>query len=112
MEPELPEVRAVRRSAAEEVDRLLDRLPVVVFRTDAAGNWSYLNRAWTAITGHPVEATLGTNFLEYVHPDEREHTVSLFMAVVRGAAAVCHHETRYRTRSGDYRWLELRASPE
>jgi diguanylate cyclase (GGDEF)-like protein/PAS domain S-box-containing protein len=89
---------------------LLNRLGAVVFRTDADGNWTYLNRAWTDITGYSREETLGTNFLEYVHPEERDHTVSLFMAVVQGAADECHHETRYRTRSGAYRWLELRAT--
>ena len=30
---------------------LLDRLGAVVFETDAAGNWTYVNRAWTDITG-------------------------------------------------------------
>jgi diguanylate cyclase (GGDEF)-like protein/PAS domain S-box-containing protein len=98
-----------RASAAVEHD-LLDRLGAVVFRTDAQGNWTYLNRAWSDITGYPIEETLGTNFLEYVHPDERDYTMSLFMAVVEGAADACHHETRYRTRSGAYRWLELRAT--
>jgi diguanylate cyclase (GGDEF)-like protein/PAS domain S-box-containing protein len=97
--------------AATGVERdLLERLGAVVFRTDAQGNWTYLNRAWTDITGYPIEETLGTNFLEYVHPDERDYTISLFMAVVEGAADSCHHETRYRTRSGAYRWLELRAT--
>jgi diguanylate cyclase (GGDEF)-like protein/PAS domain S-box-containing protein len=89
---------------------LLDRLGAVVFKTDAEGNWTYVNRAWTEITGFSFEETIGTNFLEYVHPEEREHTLSLFMAVVEGGASECHHETRYRTRSGAYRWLELRAS--
>jgi diguanylate cyclase (GGDEF)-like protein/PAS domain S-box-containing protein len=89
---------------------LLEHLGAVVFTTDAKGNWTYVNRAWTAITGYSLEETIGTNFLDYVHPDERDHTVSLFMAVVEGAAGECHHETRYRTRSGAYRWLELRAT--
>lgn len=95
--------------AAVERD-LLDRLGAVVFGTDGAGNWTYLNRAWTTITGFSVEETIGTNFLDYVHPEEREHTVALFMAVMEGAADACHHETRYRTASGSYRWLELRAT--
>ena len=98
-------------SGAHPVEHdLLDRLGAVVFETDAAGNWTYVNRAWTDITGYSFEETIGTNFLEYVHPEERDHTVSLFMAVVQGAASECHHETRYRTRSGAYRWLELRAT--
>lgn len=97
-------------AGAHPEHNLLDRLGAVVFETDAAGNWTYVNRAWTDITGFSFEETIGTNFLEYVHPDERDHTVSLFMAVVQGAASECHHETRYRTRSGSYRWLELRAT--
>lgn len=97
-------------SAVSPERALLERLGAVVFQTDAQGNWTYLNQAWTDITGFSIEQTLGTNFLEYVHPDEREYTVSLFMAVVEGAADACHHETRYRTRSGAYRWLELRAT--
>ncbi len=91
-------------------DTVLDDLAIVVFRTDPAGNWTYLNPAWTAITGFTVAQTLDTNFLDYVHPDERERTVAMFMAVVEGGADACHHETRYRTATGDYRWLELRAN--
>ena len=89
---------------------VLESLAEVVFRTDPAGNWTYLNRAWTAITGFPVADTLGTNFLDYVHPEEREHTVALFMAVVAGGGRYCHHQTRYRTADGGYRWIDLRAT--
>ncbi len=93
-----------------QTDAVLDDLTIVVFRTDPTGNWTYLNRAWTSITGFTIQQTLGTNFLDYVHPDERERTVAMFMAVMEGGATACHHETRYRTASGDYRWLELRAN--
>jgi diguanylate cyclase (GGDEF)-like protein/PAS domain S-box-containing protein len=88
---------------------VLDQLYEIVFTTDAAGNWTSLNAAWTRITGFEVQHTLGTNFLDYVHPDEREHTLELFQAVVAGGADHCHHETRYRTSNGGYRWMELRA---
>ena len=108
--PESVTQAAAADSVATVERALLDRLGAVVFQTDAAGNWTYLNRAWTTITGFSIVETLGTNFLEYVHPDERDHTVALFMAVMEGAAEACHHETRYRTASGGYRWLELRAT--
>jgi diguanylate cyclase (GGDEF)-like protein/PAS domain S-box-containing protein len=89
---------------------VLDRLREVVFETDPLGNWSYLNHAWTEIFGFDVESTLGTNFLEYVHPEEREETITQFVNVISGGASYCHHETRYRTAAGDYRWVELRAA--
>ena len=88
---------------------MLDGLGEVVFRTDAEGNWTYLNAAWTRILGFDVASSLGTNFLEYVHPDERERTIALFMAVVAGGADHCHHDSRYRTADGRYRFMELRA---
>ncbi|MBX6391403.1 MAG: PAS domain-containing protein [Frankia sp.] len=89
--------------------RLLDTLSEVVFRTDAEGRWTYLNPAWTRLTGFDVATSLGTRFIDYVHPDEVEHTIALFMAVVVGGADHCHHETRYRTSDGSYRRVQIRA---
>ena len=67
---------------------LLDGLNEIVFQTDPHGNWTYLNQAWTRVTGFLVEDCLGRNFLEYVHPDERQQTIELFTAVVSGGANV------------------------
>jgi len=89
---------------------VLDALDEVVFQTDAAGVWTFLNDAWTKITGFGVAETLGTHFLDYVHPDELTATVELFRSVIEGGLDHCHHETRYRTADGGYRWLELRSS--
>lgn len=89
---------------------VLDKLSEIVFETDPVGNWTYLNKAWTEITGFDVEESLGSNFLDHVHPDERDETVALFLGVVTGGADYCHHETRYRTADGGFRWVELRAS--
>jgi diguanylate cyclase (GGDEF)-like protein/PAS domain S-box-containing protein len=83
-----------------------------VFQTDAAGNWTYLNRAWTNILGFSLGETLGRNFMEFVHPDEREATIAMFVGVISGGAPYCHHETRYLTVDGDWRWMELRAHLE
>ena len=88
---------------------LLDTLAEVVFRTDAEGRWTYLNPAWTRLTGFDIARSLGSRFIDYVHPDELEHTIALFMAVVVGGADHCHHETRYRTADGTYRRVQIRA---
>ncbi|WP_026239311.1 PAS domain-containing protein [Parafrankia discariae] len=100
------------RAVAAETSaaNLLDSLSEVVFRTDAEGRWTYLNRAWTTLTGYDVGPSLGARFLDYVHPDEVEYTTALFMGVVRGGTDHCHHETRYRTRHGGYRRVQIRAN--
>ncbi|MDQ3537194.1 MAG: EAL domain-containing protein [Actinomycetota bacterium] len=89
---------------------MLDRLSEVVFETDPVGNWTYLNQAWATVTGFSVAETLGNNFLSYLHPDERVGTLELFRRVILGGADSCHHETRYLTADGGYRWMELRAT--
>nr|WP_326828450.1 PAS domain-containing protein [Parafrankia elaeagni] len=89
--------------------QLLDTLGEVVFQTDAEGRWTYLNKAWERLTGFETGPSLGTRFLDYVHPDELEYTIALFMGVVAGGADHCHHETRYRTRDGGYRRVQIRA---
>lgn len=94
----------------ERYAAVLDHLSEVVFQTDADGHWTYLNRAWTEITGFPVEDTLGARFLDFVHPEERERTLQLFVDVVAGHRDHCHHDTRYRTADGGARWMELRAT--
>ena len=100
------------RSAQEELEgssELLDSLREVVFQTDPEGRWTYLNTAWTAMTGFGVAESLGTSFLEYLHPDERESTLAMFAQVISGGADYCLHEGRYRTADGGYCWVELRA---
>jgi diguanylate cyclase (GGDEF)-like protein/PAS domain S-box-containing protein len=88
---------------------LLDGLGEIVFETDPEGNWTYLNAAWERATGFPVAETLGRSFLEFVHPDERDATLALFGAVLAGRCDRCHHDTRYLTADGGFRWFELRA---
>ncbi|WP_239333639.1 EAL domain-containing protein [Frankia sp. CiP3] len=89
---------------------VLDSLTEVVFQTDAEGRWTYLNQAWTTVTGFDVIASLGSHFLDYVHPDEYDQTVALFMAVVAGGFDHCRHVARYRTSDGTYRRVEIRAN--
>ncbi|MDQ3028855.1 MAG: diguanylate cyclase, partial [Actinomycetota bacterium] len=99
-----------KRPAGSDPVAVLDRLSEVVFETDPVGNWTYLNQAWATVTGFSVAETLGNNFLSYLHPDERVGTLELFSTVIAGKADYCHHETRYLTADGGYRWMELRAT--
>jgi len=79
----------------------------VTFERDARGVWTFLNRAWTGITGFEVAATIGTYFLDSVHPDDRAHNLALFEPLIAGAKDVCRHEVRYLTKDGGFRWFEV-----
>ena len=97
-------------SGPDRYQAVLDSLDEVVFETDTVGRWTYLNAAWTKITGFGINESLGEAFLDFVHPEERASTLELFERVVHGDLTHCRHETRYRVADGSYRWIELRAS--
>lgn len=83
----------------------------VIFQSDVEGNWTLLNPAWTEITGFPVEESLHTHFLDYVHPDDRQHNQELFLPLITGQKPTCRHEVRYLCKDGSFRWIEAYAQP-
>jgi PAS domain S-box-containing protein len=81
----------------------------VIFHTDAAGRWRFLNPAWTEITGYTEEQSLGTALFDYVHPEDRDRERAAFLAIAQGSESTAHREVRYLTRDGGIRWIEVHA---
>ena len=71
----------------------------VIFQMDAAGVWTFLNRAWTEITGFSVSESLQTNFSDWVHPDERQHCTKLLESLLSGNSAFYRRELRIKYKS-------------
>jgi PAS domain S-box-containing protein len=88
---------------------VVDSIREVIFQTDATGKWTFLNPAWTEITGFTLEESLGVNYLTYVHPDERARNTELFAPLIAREKEECRHEVRYLTKDGDFRWIEVYA---
>ena len=81
----------------------------IIFQINPDGKWLFLNPAWTTITGFPVETTLGTNIVDYVHPSDRALLPGLFQPLLAQQTEFCRHEIRGLTHTGDHRWLEIYA---
>lgn len=79
----------------------------VVFQISEFGYWSFLNPAWTEITGFAIADTLDKFFLDYFHPDDRGPARALFVKLVNGDLEHCSFEARLLTRQGEPRWAEL-----
>lgn len=104
------EIFAQKQGLAEGERRyrtLVDDLKEVIFRTDATGLWTFLNPAWTEITGYDVKGSLGCCFLDFVHPDDRALNAELFRPLIERRKDYCRHEIRYLTKDGGYRWVEV-----
>lgn len=84
----------------------------IIFQTDLEGNWTFLNPVWTDIMGFSVAESLGTCYLDYVHPSDRDSTPELFLPLIYGTTKYCRHEICCLTKFGEIRWLEVYACGE
>ena len=101
------ETSAALRTSEERFRSVVTNLKEVVFQTDAAGLWTFLNPAWHEITNFTVEESIGKAFLNYVHPDDRERNNRLFTPLLERKKEYCRHEVRYLTKNGGFRWIEV-----
>ena len=90
---------------------VIEQLQDVFFRTDVDGIWTFLNQAWTALTGNPVETSLGTHYLSHVHPSDRALVLDAFRPLWDGHVEGMTVEARYFHRAGGYRWVEASTHP-
>jgi len=106
---------AVERQLAQEAVRLneeryrfvVNSVQEVIFQIDITGNWIFLNPAWTEITGFSVYQTLGTPFLNYVHPEDRPTSLKNFNALIKENKDYFRSEIRYLTELGGFCWMEV-----
>ena len=91
---------------------VLAGLSDVVFQTDAAGLYTYLNDAWADHTGHAVADTLGRSFLDFATSDV-DGLASRFADAAsraeRGTSSTDDFEVAVRCADGSARYFEARS---
>ena len=100
------EAEAAAREMSERHVFIVNNLKEVVFQVSPDGCWTFLNRAWTEIMGFSIEQSLGTPFMDYVHAEDRAQCQALFAELMGRKKDYYRHEVRYRTLSGEFRWIE------
>ena len=106
-------------AAAEHIDasvlwrglqKFVETLPQIVWRTTPEGLNDYFNAAWYDYTGLPPEECSGEHWMAPLHPDDRPRAAAAWEAAVREEAPY-DLEYRVRRRDGIYRWFLTRAAP-
>ena len=100
-----------RRKAERSYRRLLNEVSEVIFRLDAGGNFLYVNRSWERLTGFSVEETIGTSFMQYVHPIDARQTMDTLIDYQADLTEREDFTFRIVTVEEGYRWVELSLKP-
>jgi diguanylate cyclase (GGDEF)-like protein/PAS domain S-box-containing protein len=98
------------RDAELQFHTLAEAIPQIVWTTAADGITTYINQHWYAMTGTPTEESLGTAWMETVHPDDRNACWEKWKECVRTGEPF---EIEYRLHDAKkgFRWYLDRAVP-
>lgn len=97
------------RESEERYRTVMNEAHEVFFRVDAEARWTFLNPAWTEITGFTQDESLGQSIFEHIHPEHRDEVANLFKYFANGGDITSRHDVRFLTRNGDTRWVEVHA---
>ena len=88
---------------------VINTLKEVIFQTDLLGQFTFLNSAWTNITGFCKQESLGHNIINFIHPDDRPTFAQEFKLLFQNKKKECLLQIRYITQSNRLGWMELYA---
>jgi PAS domain S-box-containing protein len=96
----------------EQYRSVVNNVTEVIFQTDATGNWTFLNPAWTEITGFSIEESIGKSCRMYIHPEDQAYYdlqfyQLQFYQLTQGKTKNTRYEIRYRVQDGSDRWFEV-----
>ena len=90
---------------------VVESIKEVIFQLDPTGNWTFLNPAWSVITGFEVKQSLGKSFLEFIHEEDREQIRQVFLGLMKRKQDYSRNETRFLTKDGKISWVEFDVQP-
>ncbi|MBN2432534.1 MAG: PAS domain S-box protein [Acidobacteria bacterium] len=107
-----------RRAAAESLrrrERQLDTIarisPAGIFRTDAAGRVTYVNRRCTELSGLTTTDSMGLGWADGIHPADRERVLAGWRDAVQRQESF-RTEVRFVHPDGQVTWIIGETTPE
>jgi len=107
---ERKQAEKVIRDNEKRFRELIESLPQLFWTCRVDGPCDYLSKQWVEYTGVPETEQLGYRWLEQLHPEDRDGTVSRWMEKVKKGESF---DIEFRIRRIDtvYHWFKTRAVP-
>jgi PAS domain S-box-containing protein len=99
-----------RKKAEEERDTFFTLSLDLLCAAGFDGYFKRLNPMWEKVLGFTKQELLGTPYLDFIHPEDREATINE-ASKLRSGAETISFENRYRSKDGSYRRLQWVAKP-
>lgn len=88
---------------------LVEGISDVIFEIDHQGVILYLSPTLKDIWGYNEEYILGMNFIELVHPDDREILINRFVELRSGVEKPLSY--RLKNKAGEFKWVRMKTKP-
>jgi PAS domain S-box-containing protein len=99
-----------KESAQNQLETFFNVALDLLCIADKHGNFLKLNKAWEILLGYSLNELKNTEFLNFVHPEDLEATKNINKLLFKDKNIV-PFINRYKTKSGDYRYIEWRSVP-
>lgn len=100
-------VREELRESRDFVEAIVDGVGNVIFKTDQAGHWIFLNASWTNLTGFSIEESLGTHSAKLVDTSQTSELQQTFKAIEAGQVSATQVQQKIRIADGSSRHVEV-----
>ena len=102
---------SARKRAQNERDQLFELSLDMLSIANYDGWFTQVNPAWTRCLGWTAEELMSRPLIEFVHPDDREATLSIRSSILPGHP-LRDFENRYRCKDGSFRCLSWSVHPQ
>ena len=93
-----------------ELNRLVNALPGLVWTALPDGHIDFLNERWCEYTGLSVDQACGSGWQAAIHAEDLDTHKNRWLASLASGQPY-ENEARHRSASGEYRWFLVRAVP-
>jgi PAS domain S-box-containing protein len=94
----------------EEYKLLVEKAPIMIWRSTVTMECDYFNEIWLAFTGRSMEQETGNGWAEGVHPDDFDNCLKIYTDYFT-RREIFEMEYRLRRFDGVYRWIFDRGVP-
>ena len=104
--------QSVQHDGNLEIDRyrsLLENLNEIIYINDRNAIVQYVSPSIYRLSGFSANEVIGRSFTEFVHPDDLEGRIEMFLKILAGEDQVT--EYRMITKTGEIKWARTNARP-